>query len=300
MKQQYGQIRNIQDYRLIALAMKKSGGRPWSVITSDEVIRELGLTPLQTSKLFSRLASQERIQQLRRGLYIAPGAELPLGKQWTPSPYESLYAYMNWLNAHWQITGLAAFTHYGFSTQISQVITVYNDKISESIETGGGRFVFIKRPPEKLGNKLLCPMYGNIEIPFSSKARTIFDAIYDAQRFGTLPSAYTWIKWVLEVERNKDVIDELIQCCLIYGNKQTIARVGFILEQLNVESSLLANKLKQNKSTTLIPLVPFIKDIPGERKGIINRRWNIIENKILSNIFSDMEIPDEDETERTA
>jgi predicted transcriptional regulator of viral defense system len=296
MKQQNKQVRNIQDYRLIALSMKKSGGRPWSILTSDEVIQELGLTPLQTSKLFSRLASQERIQQLRRGVYIAPGTELPLGKQWTPSPYESLYAYMDWLDANWQITGLAAFNHHGFSTQISQVITVYNDKISETVESGGGRFIFIKRPYDKLGNKLLCPMYGNIEIPFSSKARTIFDAIYDGKRFGTLPSAYTWIKWVLEVEKNKEVIQELIQCCLKYGNKQTIARIGFVLEQLNVETSLLEQYLEQNKSTTLIPLVPFIKDIPGERKGTINQRWNIIENKELSNIFSDMEIPDEDET----
>jgi predicted transcriptional regulator of viral defense system len=297
MKQQDKQVRNIQDYRLIALSMKKSGGKPWSVLTSDEVIQALGLTPLQTSKLFSRLASQERIQQLRRGLYIAPGTELPLGKRWTPSPYESLYAYMDWLDANWQITGLAAFNHHGFSTQISQVITVYNDKISETVESGGGRFIFIKRPYDKLGNKLLCPMYGNIEIPFSSKARTIFDAIYDAKRFGTLPSAYTWIKWVLEVEKNNEIIQELIQCCLKYGNKQTIARVGFVLEELNIDASLLAKQLELNKSSTLIPLVPFIKDIPGERKGTINQRWNIIENKTLSNIFSDMEIPDEDETE---
>ena len=300
MKQQETQTRNIQDYRLIALAMKKSGGKPWSILTSDDVIQELGLTPLQTAKLFSRLVSQQRIQQLRRGLYIAPGVELPLGKIWTPSPYEAIYAYMTWLGANWQITGLAAFNHYGFSTQVSQVLTVYNDRLSEIYESSGGRFIFIKRPAEKLGNKLLCPMYGNIEIPFSSKARTIFDAVYDGKRFGTLPSAYVWIRWVLEVEKNKDVIDELIQCCLIYGNKQTISRIGFVLERLNVDVSALTEKLAKEKTTTLFPLVPFIKDIPGERKGEIDLRWKIIENKNLSQIFSTMEIPDEDNSERTA
>ncbi len=291
MKQQKPQIRNIQDYKLIALAMKKSGGKPWSLLTSSDVSQELGLTSLQTAKLFSRLVSQQRIQQLRRGLYIAPGVELPSGKIWTPSPYEAIYAYMTWLGANWQITGLAAFNHYGFSTQVSQLLTVYNDKFSEINDDERGRFVFIKRPSEKLGNKLLCPMYGNIEIPFSSKARTIFDAIYDAKRFGTLPSAYVWIRWILEVEKNKPVIDELIQCCLIYGNKQTTSRIGFVLDRLNVDVSALKEKFDQEKSSTLIPLVPFTKGIPGERMGEINSRWKIIENKNLSKIFSSMEPP---------
>ena len=244
------------------------------------------LTLKQTARLFSRLLLKQRIQQLRRGVYLTPG-KLPPGKLWQPSPYEVLWAYMNWLGAKWQITGLAAFAKYGFSTQVPQIFTVCNDKLSGEIEAGGSRFTFIKVDKEKLGNTTLFPMIGGIEISFSSKVRTIFDAVYYANRFGSLPSAYTWIA---EMKTDQNAIHELVDCCLSYGNKQTLSRIGFVLEKLNIDVTLLINEQKKNTTDTLIPLVP------GPRRGKIDRRWGIMENKSIFEIFAELEIPDADDT----
>lgn len=277
--------RNIQDYRLIALGIKKSEGRPWAILSSEEVMQALGLSLVQTTKLFTRLHAQNRIQKLKKGLYIVPGAFPPLGKIWKPSPYEVLWAYMNWLGATWQITGLAAFARYSFSTQVAQIIAVCNDKLSGEMEIGGNAFIFIKLPLKKLGNTTLFPMIGGLEIPFSSRARTVFDAVYFAGRFGTLPAAYTWVASIAD---NKGDLNELLTCCNLYGNKQTIARIGFFLERLGKDTSAL-NVKKQSKTDTLIPL------IPGPRSGNINRHWGIIENESTAKILSSMEIPDEDD-----
>ncbi len=284
MKQQDSPKRNIQDYQLLALGERKSQGKEWALLTSKEVMESLGLDSQQSFRLFSRLLTQKRIQQLRRGVYLVPG-HLPPGKKWAPSNYEALWAYMDWLGAKWQITGLAAFTRYGFSTQVPQIITVYNNKLSGETEAGGGRFIFIKLSPDQLGNTNLFEMHGSIQIPFSSKARTIFDAIHFANRFGTIPEAYKWIKLIAKDSKETD---ELIKCSLIYGNKQSISRIGFVLESLNIDASLLFNKLENQPSKTFFSL------IPNSRNGPINKRWKIIENKNLSQIFSEMEIPDDD------
>lgn len=295
MKEQHqSNTRNVQDYRLFALSERKSQGRSWALLTSEETAEALGLSLKQTARLFTRLLQQKRIQQIRRGLYLAPG-RLPLGKTWQPSPYEILWAYMQWLKATWQITGFASFARYGFSTQVTQIITVLNDKLSGNTEVGGCNFIFIKLPKGKLGHINSLPMKGEININFSSKARTVFDSIYFYNRFGTIPNAYRWMRSVVIFEKDKKFSDELIECSLVYGNKKSIARIGFVLEKLEIDATPLLNELNKEKTSFLVPLVPFSKGISGERKGSINQKWKIIENTNLDDIFANMEEPDEDD-----
>lgn len=270
MKQQ----RNIQDYQLLCLAEQKAEGRQWSLLTSEEVSDKLSLSKLQTARLLYRLKSQNRILQLQRGLYLLPG-KLPPGKLWMPSPYEALWAYMNWLGAKWQITGTAAFLKYGFTTQIPQTISIYNDKISDTLETSSWKFVFIKINQTKIGNIQFFSMSGGIEIPYSSKARTIFDALYDGSRFNT---AIESINWLISIKDNKNDIQEFINCCLIYGDKQTICRSGFILEKLGFDVSRILKYLEPMKNSTMISLVP------GSRKGKIEKKWSTIENFHFTNL----------------
>jgi predicted transcriptional regulator of viral defense system len=293
MNMQHLSKRGIQDYGLFALSERRSNGRTWALLTSEEVSEALGITWQQTARLFSRLLLQKRVQQVRRGLYLIPG-RLPIGKIWQLSSYEVLWAYMDKLKANWQITGISAFNHYGFSTQVAQRMTVLNDKLSGDIELAGCYYIFIKLPCEKLGNKISLPMAGNIEIYFSSKAKALFDAVYFSSRFGTIPEVYRWIRSVVEFEKDMSTINELIQCCMLYGNKKTIARIGFVLEKLEIKNDSLTEKFTKEKASSLVSLVPYPKGVEGERKGIIHPNWGIIENQNLLDIFSSMEVPDED------
>jgi predicted transcriptional regulator of viral defense system len=286
MEKQNTPQRNDQDYRLLALAAARSEGRAWALLSSDMVKETLGLSPLQAARLFTRLLREQRIQRLQRGLYLVP-ASPPPGKRWVPSSYDALWAYMGWLGATWQIAGYAAFTRHGFSTQVVQRMTVFNDKLSGEETVGGSRFVFVKLPNEKLGFTRTYPMAGGIEIVFSSRMRTLFDAVAEAKRFSTLPEAYGWF-WGLR--QNPLEVAELKQICLAIGNSQTAARIGFVLEELGFDASELLPKI--GSAGTLVPLAPLPQ---GARKGTTNKRWRIIENISLSKIFAAEDIADEDE-----
>ncbi len=263
------QQRNTQDYKLFALAEKKAAGKTLCLLTSAEIMDTLGLSSIQTARLLTRLVSQGRIGQLQRKLYIAPG-RLPPGKLWKPSAYLVLACYMEWLKAKWQITGWDAFARYGFSTQISQKVFLYNDKLSGEFLVAGSKFVFIKIPVKKIGfRKSYIISESNLKLFFSSKARALFDAVIDYNRFGTIPRSFGWIT---TISKDKNLIKELINCTYQLGNKSTIQRIGFILDKLEINKKLLL-KLKQKiKKSSLVCLTP------GSRSGPINKTWNIIEN----------------------
>jgi len=287
MKKHNATQRNDQDYKLFALAERNAQNKTWVLMTQEEVSQQLRLEPQQVFRLFTRLKVQGRIQQLHRGLYMLPG-RLPPGKLWKPSPYETLIAYMGYLNANWQITGLAAFSHYGYSTQVPQKIHVYNDVISGDKEVAGNQFYFIKVPKNRLGNVKEIRITGNYDISFSSQWRTIFDAIFESSRFGTLPEAYMWL---VSVKQNQKALNEIIHCCVRYGNNITTARIGYFLEKIGCDVGKLYQHFCSKNSKALILFVP------GKRAGETNKKWNIIENYSISKILEGMEVPDEDEAE---
>ncbi|MES2614722.1 MAG: hypothetical protein V4591_04835 [Bdellovibrionota bacterium] len=258
------------------------------LMTQEEVTKNLNLQPQQVFRLFSRLLAQGRIQQLQRGLYMLPG-RLPPGKQWKPSAYEALIAYMKYLKSYWQITGLAAFALHGFSTQVPQKIFVYNDTISGEKELAENQFYFIKVYKSRLGNvKKVNLLEKNQCIFFSSYYRTIFDAILECSRFGTLPEAFTWLASILP---NKKALEEIIYCCTHYGNITTTARIGYFLEKIGYN---VAPLYKYFQSTNSKAQILFI---PGQKIGQINKKWNIIENFPISKILENVEVPDEDESQ---
>ena len=286
MKQQQEIQRNQQDYKIFALSAAKAEGRPWAVLDSAEVKKTLGLDTLQAGRLFTRLLKQKRIQKLQRGLYIVP-SQPPPGKIWVPPPYEALWAYMSWLGAKWQITGYAAFTKHGFSSQIAQRITVYNNLLSGEARVGGSRFVFVKLPQKLLGFTEKIKLKNKLEVVYSSWTRTLFDAVADAKRFSTLPEAYGWF---LALKRKPEELQNLKKICVQMGNNQTTARIGFILESIGFEADELVSKLSATK--TLVSLVP---GAANARKGKIHKTWGIIENIPIEEILITMELPDEDE-----
>jgi predicted transcriptional regulator of viral defense system len=285
MKKQKLTSRNDQDYRLFALAERMAQDNPWVLLTQKDVTEKLNLEPQQVFRLFTRLHTQGRIQQLQRGLYMLPG-RLPPGKLWKPSPYEALVAYTEYFKIQWQITGLAAFAHHGFSTQIAQNISVYNDSFSGEKELAGNQFYFIKVPKNRLGNAIKIPILGEMNIYFSSHYRSIFDAIFEASRFNTLPEAYVWLATLMP---NEKALEEIIYCCLHYGNNTTTARVGYFLEKIGIEVEKLYKHFCSKKSKA------FILFVPGARSGTVNKKWNIIENFSVDEIVSRVEVPDADE-----
>ncbi len=245
--------------------------RKISIIRTGDVVQALGISEVQERSLLSRLARNQWIVRVQRGVYRVP-ERLPVGGKWTPGQYDLLQSLMREHKTTWQICGPNAFNRYGFSEQIPNRLYVYNNRLSGDRSSGVTKITFIKIADDRLGDTESFPMPDGSTVFFSSRLRTLFDAVYDWSRFGSLPAAFDWI--TSELNTDKKAAEELIRVALKYGNIGTIRRMGKILEINGVETKCLLKLRKTLVSSSLIPLIPSLL-----KRGPIDRQWGIIDNR---------------------
>lgn len=244
------------------------------IFRTGELVRALKLRPEQERSLFAKMSKRGLLIQLMRGLYLAP-VHLPPNKKWVPSQYFLLATLMREQKAEYQVTGLAAFNTYGLSTQIPNVLTVYNTIFSGRRTICGLAFDFIKVDQKRLGGittfKITEEEENELVIKISSPPRTLVDAIYDYKRFNTLPKAYAW---VAERISDRTLMQNFIAMTFQFGNIATKRRIGYLLEALSIEPKLIKPLFQSLTETT-----SYIPWIPGfEAKGGINKKWGVIIN----------------------
>jgi len=241
-------------------------------LQTGDLVNALQINPKQERELLSRLNRAGLIAKVRNGLYLVP-QRLPLGGRWSPGEILALNTLMNDKNGRYQICGPNTFNRYGFDEQIPARVFAYNNRLSGERTVGSVTLNLIKVSDERLGDvEEVKTADGEIGF-YSSRRRSLVDAVYDWSRFNTLPRAYGWIKKELSSKRISD--KELVEVTLRYGDIGTIRRIGFLLESLGVRQTLLR---KLNNALALSnSFIPFIPN--GTRKGKINRRWGIIDNE---------------------
>ena len=222
--------------------------------------------------LLSRLARQKLIVRVRRGVYRVPD-RLPVGGAWTPGEYSLLSALMLEHQATWQLCGPNAFNRYGLSDQIPNRLYVYNNRLSGKRNIGQAEILFIKVADNRLGDTESFKTPDDSHVWFSSRIRTLVDAVYDWDRFGTLPQAYQWIK--AELEAWPDLVKEIVRLTLKYGNVGTCRRMGKCLESYGVDARQ-TNRLQKAlpETSALVPMVPG-----QSRRGSVDRKWGILDNR---------------------
>lgn len=242
-----------------------------TVRTGDLTTSLLRLTPDQERKLLSRLSRGGLIARVRRGLYLVP-PQLPLGGAWTPNEALALNTLMEDRSGHYQICGPNAFNRYGFDEQIPTRVYAYNNRISGKRTVGSVVLMLIKVADERLGATDEVTLDDGAVL-YSSRVRTLVDAVYDWSRFNSLPRGYEWIRRELEAKRVS--APELVKATLRYGDTGTIRRMGALLEDEEVDSALL-RKLERNLKPTSswIPWIPF-----RPKRGALNRRWGVVFNE---------------------
>jgi predicted transcriptional regulator of viral defense system len=246
--------------------------RKLSVVRSGDLTASLlRLTPDQERKLMSRLSRGGLIARVRQGLYLVP-PQLPLGGAWTPGEALALNTLMEDRGGRYQICGPNAFNRYGFDNQIPNRIYAYNNQISGKRTIGSVLLMLIKVADERLGETEEATLDGE-RVLYSSRVRTLVDAVYDWSRFNSLPRGYEWIRYELKAKRVE--ARELVKVTLRYGDTGTIRRIGVLLEDERVDSALL-RKLNRalNPTSSLIPWIPG-----RPKRGIVNRRWGVIINE---------------------
>jgi predicted transcriptional regulator of viral defense system len=248
--------------------------RRTDTVRTGDLVRALGLTAIQEANLLQNMSRKGLLIQIKRGLYLVPNG-IPPGGKWIPSPYKILAVLMDDLKARYQVTGMAAFNKYGLETQVPNELTVYNTALSGRRVIAGLSFRFIRVAAARLGAQetlsIATESGAPLRIPMSSLSRSLLDAVYDYERFGTIPKAYAWIS---SKRKDPKILRELVELARTYGNVGTNRRLGYVLESLKVSPRWL-NRLRKMipRTSSLIPL------IPGKAtRGTLNRKWGVIVN----------------------
>jgi predicted transcriptional regulator of viral defense system len=264
MKRRLGQ----QETQMLAY-LQMRGQR---VVCAGEISRALRLSRVQERRLLARLAHARVVARVRRGLYLVP-ATLPLGGSWTPDEILALNTLMADSGGRYQICGPNAFNRYGFSEQIPTRLYAYNDRISGERCIGAATLVLIKVASGRLGatERVRTPA-GDVAV-YSSRARTLVDAVYDWSRFNSLPRAFSWIRSDLEAGRVSAAA--LVRITLRFGDVGTIRRIGALLDRAGAPSAAVRRLGRALKpSTALIPWIPT-----RPKRGEVDRRWGVVWNE---------------------
>lgn len=246
--------------------------RKLRMLRKGDLTGPLQITLKQERELLSRLARAGMIAQVRRGLYLVP-ERLPLGGRWSPDEGSALNALFDAQEGRYQICGPNAFNRYGFDEQVPTRIYVYNNREWGDRRIGSVELTMIKVSDKRLGDTKVVRASEGSKTVYSSRVRTLLDAVYDWARFNTLPRAYEWIRKELKAGRVTPA--ELIRVTLKYGDIGTIRRIGALLEREGVANPLLQKLEKAlSKSSSLIPWIPT-----NPKRGTVNRRWGVVINE---------------------
>jgi predicted transcriptional regulator of viral defense system len=251
------------------LAYVQMRGR--QLLRGEEVADALRISQTPASELLSRLARRRLIARVRRGLYLLP-LRIPPGGQWSPSEFQALTALMDDRSAKYQICGPAAFQRYGWDEQVPNELTVYNTAISGNRRIGSAAFSLIKVDPARLGDTEVVRTPDGIDVLYSSRARSLVDAVYDWTRFGSLPRAYDWIRG--ELRRDPRIAAKVTAAAIEFGNAGTLRRLGKLLEMEGVPQRFLKRlEAKLPPSSALIAWCPT-----RPKRGTVDRRWGVVFN----------------------
>jgi len=196
-------------------------------VRTGELTGPLQFTRDQERELFRRMARGGLIARVRPGLYLAP-AQLPLGGSWRPDETLALNTLMEDRRGRYQICGPNAFNRYGFDEQVPTRVYAYNNRISGERTIGAIALTLIKVGDERLGDTEDVQTPDGLTASYSSRVRTLVDAVYDWSRFNSLPRAYAWIR--SELAANRVDAGNLVTVTLRYGDKGAIRRIGALLE----------------------------------------------------------------------
>ena len=246
--------------------------RKLRTLRTGDLSGPLQITTKQERELLSRLSRAGMIAQVRRGLYLVP-ERLPLGGRWSPDEGLALNTLFDAINGRYQICGPNAFNRYGFDEQVPTRVYVYNNRDWGDRRIGSVALTLIKVADRRLGDIETIETAEGSKTVYSSRARTLLDAVYDWARFNSLPRAYEWIR--KELKANRVTPDELVSATLKYGDIGTIRRIGALLQREGVAPTLL-KKLEKvlPKTSSLIPWIPI-----KPKRGTVNRRWGVVINE---------------------
>lgn len=238
-----------------------------TIITQEQFNGYFKFPKRVREKILYRLSGKGILKSIKKGVYFySPLESGPAGSNIN----EFLIPPVFFPKGNYYIGYSTMYNYYGFTDQIFQIMYILNTALQREKTIGNMQFKMIKIPAKR--------MYGlekikikDTEVIVSDKERALVDLIYAPQSVGGLKKAFEVFKE--QIESKKIDKNKLIKYVLKFPNVATRKRIGFVLEQAGLSDKGLEPLLKSIKKTSLVTLYPS-----KSRKGIINKKWMVIEN----------------------
>lgn len=255
-------IRKLQSYEIYAF--------------SNEDVLKNCLAPETTLKTeFVRLSKRKQIQNLRKGFYvIIPAKYQNVFKVPVQLYIESLFNYIQ--RDYYLSLYSSAALHGAAHQQIQQDYIICNGSKMRDIEKGNFKLNFFQTshwPKKNIIQKKSDAGLFNV----SSPALTLADLLHFQNKLGGLNRMLAIIEELAEIIQLEDVI-ELIKW---YPHVNTFQRMGYLLEQFEVDEKIL--EAIQMHLVTQKHYPTLLSPLKNEKPGSANNRWKIDLNVTLEN-----------------
>jgi predicted transcriptional regulator of viral defense system len=180
---------------------------------------------------------------------------------------EKIYAISTELIKPSYISFWTALSYYGFTEQQIKAIQIISTKQIKNIN--------INSYPIHATTYTTKKFYGYQKIEnfiIATPEKTIIDSLYQPNKCGGFNE---YIKNLQNAWKQLDQ-KKLFEYLIRFDNKSLISRIGFLIDQLQLEKNNFLEKLQEHKSNAPVKLNPF-----RQKHGKYNSEWNIIINQPL-------------------
>ncbi len=250
------------------------------VVKVNELSRNFKISRNQEQALVRKLVRSGDALRLRRGRFLIRPTNQQ-GAAWTPTEASVLKSLILDCGGQYQLCGPIAFQRYGWDDQIPNRIHVYNTLDSGERQIGAVALDLIKVAPARLGATEVTTHPDGTELIWPTRARALFDAVYDWSRFNSLPRGYDWIR--AELQRDSAFAADLVEVTLQFANHGTIRRIGWLLQDCNAPMGLL--RMLERKLRRSSSVIAWDPTHPKRRSSArsdderqIERRWGVVFN----------------------
>jgi len=259
-KQQMGGITEDNRHLLDKLHRETTG--PFTASIASKVLRK---NHQNTARLLAYWASHGWLSRIRRGVYIT----VPLGARHPSERREDPWIVAATLFKQAYIGGWSACEHWGFTEQIFSEIVVFTARRvrTRKQQVQDTKFILKVVPRERI--------FGTVDVwrqqtkvQVSDPSRTIMDILNEPAVGGGIRHIVQVVKEYFDSEHRND--EKLINYMSQFKNRTICKRLGYILENFQIDAPQILMYCKDNISSGYSKLDPTVKT-----KGKIVRRWNL-------------------------
>ncbi len=238
--------RNIYIFQLIMNIMKSLRLleilKDYPLFTTNDVSKIVGKNQNYIKTLIYRLRKNNLIYKIEKGKY---------------SVYNDPLVFVSYIYVPSYISLWSAIRYYGLTEQLPKIIFVFVTKSRKSLIFNNTKIEFIKTK-HFFGFKK--ERYNNFDIFIADKEKLVIDCLL---------SKKVSLDDVIRIIKNVD-IKKLILYTLRTKNNSLAKRIGFILDELKIDTKNLIRLVDNN----------YIKlDYDMQNRGKRNTKWRILDNR---------------------